>query len=120
MAGVALLVSSGGRPLAFREVAVSLFQYSHKGGRATLVTAGQCRRRTRLADHGGARRSLHWTQQSRLGGKGVTRAHIERRDTHGKLGDRGVEAVYMSGSDEMWSAGVLLYGTLLVGHGPVR
>ena len=118
-AGVALLVSGGGRPPAFREVAVSLFQYSHNGIRATLVTAGQCRRRTRLADHGRARRSLHWTQESRLGGKGVTCAHIERRDTHGKLGDRGVEAVYVSGSDEMWDTGVLLYGTLLVGHGPV-
>ena len=101
MAGVAVLVSSGGRPLAFREVAVSLFQYSHEGGRATLVTAGQCQHRTRLADHGRARQSLHWTQQSRLGGKGVSCAHIECRDTHGKLGDRGVEAVYMSGSDEM-------------------
>ena len=69
LAGVAVLVSGGGRPPAFREVAVSLFQYSHNSGRATLVTAGQCRRRTRLADHGRARQCLHWTQQSRLGGK---------------------------------------------------
>ena len=70
-----------------------------------MVTAGQCRRRTQLADHGRARRCLHWTQQSRLGGKGVTCAHIERRDTHGKPGDRGVEAVYVSGSDEMQAQG---------------
>ena len=120
LAGVAVLVSGGGRPPAFREVAVSLFRIYCSGSRASLVMAGQCRRRTRLADHGWARRRLHWTRQSRLGGRDVTCAHIERRDTHGRPGDRGVEAVYVSGNDEMWGAGVLLYGTLLVGHGPVH